>query len=845
MTHRTIIPEAIRHLPIAAVVGEVSDALLRGNVALQAAPGAGKSTGLPLALLSNAAPTNRIVLLEPRRLAALGVAERLALHLNEPLGQRIGLRMRGQTQVSKATCLEVVTEGVLTRMLQADPTMDGVGLIIFDEFHERSLHADLGLALSREVQQALRDDLRLLLMSATLDAVELIAGMGNVQRISCAGRQHPVDIHWHGNSNDDLVVRVASTINTALSENQGDVLVFLPGVAEIEKVARFVEPRLIDGQVLYRLHGRADAKIQRAATAQAKPNQQRIILSTSIAETSITIDGVRVVIDTGLERRARIDNNTGAQRLETVTASQASATQRAGRAGRTASGVCYRLWSESDHARRAASWQAEIFRADLSSLVMELGQWGAVDTAAIPWLEPPPDANIARAQLLLSRLGVWKAGRLTDHGLAVARIPVHPRLGHMLLWAARHGVTELGCKLAVQLEDGRSKSHGVDLESLLHQSVTTHYKRRMAQIKKLISESKPGQQVISGKTANLPSVGVLLAQAYPDWIAKRRSGDEAKYLLSCGAGASIVAEDRLAHNEWLAIASMGGSSREPRIFLACTLDINELMTWSPELFSSVKKLEWDDRRERVVAEQQQRLGALVVESKTMTEISDDDKAQALLDGIRKRGIGCLPWNDECRQWQARVQMMSKLHVDNKRSQNAPLHEVPASTATTDWPRVDDESLIDQLENWLLVWLQGKNSLKSLAQLDLLAILKTMLDYQQQKKLDAMLPIRYTVPSGSNVKLRYGDGDNPVLSVKLQEMFGCTQNPSVANGSVVLKVELLSPARRPIQLTADLVNFWNGSYPDVKKDMAGRYPKHDWPDDPVNAKPTAFAKRRKS
>ena len=845
MSAPVTIPEAVRRLPIAEVVHEVSDALCLGNVVLQAAPGAGKSTGLPLALLSNATPANRIVMLEPRRLAALGVAERLAMHSNESLGQRIGLRMRGRTLVSRCTCLEVVTEGVLTRMLQADPTMEGVGLIIFDEFHERSLHADLGLALSLEVQQALRDDLRLLLMSATLDAVELIGRIKGIKQISCAGRAHPVELRWQGNSKEDLVVRVAATINTALSKEQGDVLVFLPGIAEIEKIANIVGPRLASGQVLYRLYSGADANTQRAATAPVTPGQQRIILSTSIAETSITIDGVRVVIDAGLERRARIDNSTGAQRLETVMASQASATQRAGRAGRTSSGVCYRLWSEDDHARRTVSWQAEILRADLCAVVMELGQWGAADTTDLPWLDPPPQAGIARAQSLLTRLGIWKEGRLTEHGSAVSRIPLHPRLGNMVLWAAKHGVVKSACHVAVVLEESRLKTGGIDLEVLLQHSVPQRYKQRMAQIKKVIFEALDKQNTVLERAENLPSLGVLLAQAYPDWIAKRRPGGEARYVLSCGAGVFVAVDDPLAHNAWLAVASMGGASQEPRVFLGCALDINELMAWSPEFFSSVKKLEWDDRRERVVAEQQQRLGTLIVNAKTITQISDEEKAQALLDGVRKRGITCLPWNDETRQWQVRVLMMSRLNLDNKRSHNAPPSDVFEKSVTHNWPRVDDETLLDELENWLLVWLHGKSSLKALAQLDLLTILKAMLDHQQQQLLDAMLPVRYTVPSGSKIKLRYAEGDSPVLSVKLQEMFGCTLNPSVANGNVVLKVELLSPARRPIQLTTDLVNFWNGSYAEVKKDMAGRYPKHDWPDDPTNAKPTANAKRRKS
>lgn len=816
-------------------------ALRKGNVLLHAEPGAGKSTGLPLALLSAASPKNKIVMLEPRRLAAVGVAERLAAQLGEPLGQQVGLRMRGQTTVSAKTSLEVVTEGVLTRMLQADPLLEGIGLVIFDEFHERSLNADFGLALCREVQQALRADLRLLLMSATLDAVELGASMSPITQITCAGRAHPVDIIWLGSSKDELPRRVASAITTALADQSGDVLVFLPGVAEIEKTARVIEPRLGAQTLLYRLHGRADSAIQRAATAPAAQKIRRVILSTSIAETSITIDGVRVVIDAGLERRGRVDSSTGAQRLETVMASQASATQRAGRAGRTAPGVCYRLWSQSSHAQRAVSWQAEILRSELSSLLVESGQWGARDINALPWLELPPPASVARAETLLGTLGIWQAGRLSDHGAAVAKLPVHPRLGHMLLWAAQRGAADLACKLAVLLEDGGVKGNTADLGSHIQHSSSRHQERRASQLRKLLNTSAP--------KASTPSLAILLAQAYPDWVGLRRPGTEAKYLLSCGAGAFVASADPLAQTQWLSIASMGGASKEPRVFLACALDIDELEAWVPHLFVLQKQMDWDDRRERVVAEQQKLFGKLVVQVKTITDISDEEKTRALLSGVRKRGIACLPWTDECREWQARVQLIARLPA----SQESASQETPARTKANqltsgrvvpDWPSVDDVSLTDELENWLLVWLNGKSSLKALAQLDLLSILNAMLDYQQQQALDSMLPVRYTVPSGSKIQLRYIDGDNPVLSVKLQEMFGCVENPAVANGQVVLKVELLSPARRPVQLTADLVNFWTSSYPAVKKDMAGRYPKHDWPDDPLGATPTAYAKTRK-
>ena len=807
------------------MVEDVRRALQTGNVLLHAPPGAGKSTGLPLTLLDWAARNKKILLLEPRRLAAIGVAERLAAQLGEPLGQRIGLRMRGQTNVSAHSLIEVVTEGVLTRMLQADPLLDNVGLVIFDEFHERSLNADLGLALCREVQQELRPDLRLLLMSATLDAIELGAAMAPVKQISCSGKAFGVDIVWLGNSKEDLSRRITAATTTALLEQSGDILIFLPGIAEIERTARMLESRLEGRARLIQLHGRAAREAQRAATAPASADVRRVILSTSIAETSLTIDGVRVVIDAGLERRDRVDPSTGAPRLETIMASQASATQRTGRAGRTAPGTCYRLWSQNGHSQRALSWQAEILRADLSPVLVETSQWGASEIYALPWLEAPPAANVARAENLLATLGIWHQGRLTDHGMAVAQLPVHPRLGHMLIWAAQHGAAELACKLAVLLEDGGVKTNTTDLDTHLQQTLPRSKRGRVSQLRKRLDEKTT--------QASTPSLAVLIAQAYPDWIARRRSGTQAKYQLSGGGGAYIPTVDPLAQTQWLAVASMGGAAKESRIFLACALDMQELEAWAPAAFTDHKELGWDDRRERVVAEDQKLLGKLLVESKPTTDVNPDEKARALLAGIRRRGIECLPWTEACRDWQARVQLLARLAPSELEHQGAPA-----------WPKLDDASLSASLESWLLVWLHGLGSLKAVAQLDLLSILRATLDYQQQQALETQAPERYQVPSGSKIKLRYADGDIPVLSVKLQEMFGCIENPAIANGQLVLKVELLSPARRPVQLTTDLVNFWTNSYPAVKKDLAGRYPKHDWPTDPLSATPTAYAKTRR-
>ena len=796
-------------------------ALHRGNVLLQAEPGAGKSTVLPLSFLDSGSSFGKVYMLEPRRLAARNVAERLAAQLGEPLGQRVGLRMRGHTSVSSNTQLEVVTEGVLTRLLQSDPLLEGTDLIIFDEFHERSLHADLGLALCLDVQRELRDDLRLLLMSATLDTSSLSQHLGRSELISCAVRQYPVELKWMGECRDRLPVKMAEVITTALNEHSGDVLVFLPGVAEIEKTATLLISRLPEKIKIHRLHAGVSSAAQRAATAPAAAAFRRVILSTSIAETSITIHGVSVVIDSGLERRDRQDAVTGAPRLETVMASQASAVQRSGRAGRTAPGVCYRLWNESGHSRRPASWQAEILRADLAPMLLELGQWGAASVDDLQWLDPPPEASLARAADLLTRFGIWSEGRLTEYGRAVARLPVHPRLAHLLLWASQRGAGDTACKLVALLEDNTRHAEQSDLELSLQSPLGSQQLRRVNQLKSLLPRQDSSQE-------RLPPA-VLIAQAWPDWIAQRRSGRDARFVLSCGAGALMHSDHPLSNCKWLAVAQLGGAAQQVRIFSASELDIQALENYAPGLFSVQRFLDWNDRTERVIAEERQMLGSLVVRSRPLDNVSNADRATALLAGIRRQGLSCLPWNDACREWQARVQRVLDL---------------PDNIRQFEWPAVDDLSLLESLEQWLLPWIDGISSLKALSQLDLLSILNSLLDYPRQRLLDELLPVRYKVPSGSAVKLSYAVPGNPVLSVKLQEMFGSLDNPSIAHGAIPLKVELLSPARRPVQVTEDLGNFWINSYPAVKKDLAGRYPKHPWPDNPLEAQATARAKPRK-
>lgn len=827
----TQLPQSISTLPASAYVPHVSQALCAGNVLFKAQPGAGKSTGLPLGLLIQGKIAKRIILLEPRRLAARAVAERLAWHLQEKVGERIGLRMRSDTRVSNKTELLVVTEGVLTRMIQDDPLLDDIGLIVFDEFHERSLHADTGLAFSLEVQRELRSDLRLLLMSATLDMADYQEHLHIVSSFECAVRQHPVDIVYLGDNRDRLEQRIVNAVVDAMARHMGDILVFLPGVAEINRTLRQLTAHIdVAHTTVHILHSGVSRQAQQLATAPATDTHRRVILSTSLAETSITISGVTVVVDSGLERRGRIDTSTGAQLLETVSASQASAIQRAGRSGRTAPGVCYRLWSEAGHARRALNWQPEILRADLAPLVIELNLWGAMQVSDLPWLDVPPKALISRAESLLVLLGLRHADGLTSTGRIAARLPVHPRIAAMLIWSVQWAMEAEACDIAVHLEDQPKSVTGVDIEDKLQCVLADSLKRRQTQLMRMLHHLLPPKNLSdSKKYTDKPSIAILLAQAFPDWIAKGRPGKTGRFQLACGAGVVVDSDDALAHSDWLVVTELGGAARQARVFKAVSLNVDELYRYCDERFIQMNIVDWDEKNQRVQAEQRLMLGHLIVRQRPKKDISESDKIKGLLKGIMLLGLDCLPWTLESRQWQARVLRM---------------RDLPKGIPNNAWPDVSDASLLDSCEDWLTPHITQMNSIKTLQQLDLLSVLKCLLDYDQQLQLDSYFPAYYTVPSGSRIRLDYAVEGNPRLQVKLQEMFGYANNPTVAKGQIALKVELLSPARRPVQITEDLANFWENSYSAVKKEMAGRYPKHHWPDNPLEAQATQRTKPRK-
>ena len=799
------------------------------NVVLQAPPGAGKTTRIPLALLNETwLGEHKIIMLEPRRLAARNAAHFMAASLGEQVGQRVGYRIRMDSKIGPTTRIEVVTEGVLTRILQSDPELTGVGLVIFDEFHERSLQADLGLALCLESQSALRDDLKILIMSATLDGAATAKLLGDAPLISSAGRSYPVDIHYTAPPSrarrEQLLQHQASAIRKALQQESGSVLVFLPGTGEIRQLEQQLQNMKLDDNILITpLYGDLSLEAQELAIQPAPKGKRKIVLATNIAETSLTIEGVRIVIDSGLARVPRFEPATGLTRLETINISQASAEQRRGRAGRLEPGSCYRLWPQGQ--QLLAHSTAEILEADLAPLALELAQWGCHDPGQLQWLNPPPKATFNQAQGLLKQLGALDNNfRITAHGQQMAKLPLHPRLAHMILKAKQIGVGKLACQIAALLSERdplrKTDQRDSDLRSRLNLLTTNSNQTNLKRIKQSVRQWQQ-QLSINDNNNDLSLTGVLLGQAYPDRIAQRRPGKDGRYLLANGRGAEFSEYESLANEAYLVIAELGARQSEARIFLAAAIDAQQIDEHFSELIETKNNIAWDQRSKAVQAAQQQCLGALVLDERPLASPDPEQICTALLEGIRQTGLQCLPWGKGNRQWQQRLQFLHTHDQDN-------------------WPDVSNQALLNNLEQWLAPFLNGMSRLSHLDKLDLQAALNTQLDWPQQQQLE---PTHIQVPTGSQIALNY-DNDPPILPVRLQEMFGATDTPTIANGKVKLLLHLLSPGQRPMQVTQDLKGFWQGSYAEVKKDMKGRYPKHYWPDDPLLAEPTRRAKPRK-
>lgn len=850
-------------LPIDAAIPDLHRALASASAAvLQAPPGAGKTTRIPLALLHESwLADRRIVMLEPRRLAARAAARYMSAARGETAGQTIGFRVRGETRVSRTTRIEVVTEGVLTRMLQSDPSLDGVGCVIFDEFHERSVHADLGLALTLQSQALLRPDLRILVMSATLDGAPIARLLDDAPIITSEGREYPVETRYVERPPDrKLELLVARVVREAVASHEGDVLVFLPGAAEIHRTAAALAASSMPATVtVMPLFGALSAAEQDRAIAASPPGRRKIVLATSIAETSLTIDGVRIVIDSGVARVPRFSPRSGMSRLETVRVSRASADQRRGRAGRQSPGVCYRLWAEHEQHLLVAQNQPEILDADLAPLALELAAAGVTDPGDLRWLTAPPASSYAQATHLLTRLGALGTnGRITEHGRAMADLPVHPRIAHLLLRGSDLGVLDLAGDVAALLGDrdimrvdraganadltlrvdalrdggASAAAHGasVDRDGLRRaRAESGELRRQLGGAASPPSRSgtvqrshAPRAASSRDRNADLPGVGVLVAFAYPDRIAQRRTGQAGRYALSGGGGASLAGAQALTSEEYLAVADLDGQATDARIYLAAPLTLHEIEEHFTDAIVEEDAIEWDPASRAVAARRRRMLGALVLRESGVRDPDPERVARVLLDGVLRGGIQSLAWSDAATRLRERL---------------AFLHAHDPS-----WPDVSDAALDDAVREWLLPRVAGMRRASDVDRVDLSLFLLDRLDWRQRRALDELAPTHLAVPSGSRVALDYSDPEAPVLAVRLQEMFGLRDTPRVAGGRVGVVLHLLSPARRPVQITRDLAGFWTSAYFEVRKDLRGRYPRHHWPEDPLEAPPTRGIRR---
>jgi len=823
-------------LPIDAALPDLTAALRTANAAvLVAPPGAGKTTRVPLVLAREPwAKDHKILVLEPRRLAARAAAARMAATLGEPVGATVGFRVRFGSKVSRATRIEVVTEGIFTRLVLDDPSLPGVAAILFDEFHERSLDTDLGLALACDVQRGLREDLKLLVMSATLDGARVgrLLGTGGKEArvIESAGRAFPVETRYLGRDTREPIERqVADAVLRSLRADQGSLLVFLPGAGEIRRTETLLRERVQDPAIeIVPLFGALEADVQDRAIAPAPAGRRKVVLATSIAETSLTIDGVRVVVDCGLARVPHYEPDVGLTRLETVRVSRASADQRRGRAGRTEPGICYRLWDEPQTAALEPASRPEILAADLSGLVLDLSHWGVVDPTSLAFLDPPPAAALAEARALLRELGaIDDAGRITAEGKRLRNLPLPPRLARMVVDAAAVGQATSAAEIAAVLTERGLGGNDVDLGHRLDE--LRRDRSRRAQDGRAMAKrwaESAGERGPGAPQERSP--GALLALAYPDRVAKNR-GAGGGFLLANGRGAAIDPASALSRAPFLAVAEISGTAAQGRIVLAAPLTAAEIETELADHIETRDEITFDPASASLRARRLRRLGDIALAEQPMKLEPDDDTARRLAEGIARLGLDRLPWSKALRQWRDRVMFLRR--------------SLDPGDGAAELPDLSDAALAANATEWLAPALGGKTALVELTGEELSEALHALLPWATRRRLDAEAPTHFSAPSGSSVPIDYGAEEGPKLAIRVQELFGLDRHPSIAGGRVPLTLELLSPAQRPVQVTRDLPGFWRGSYAAVKAEMKGRYPRHPWPDNPLTTPATRRAKPR--
>jgi ATP-dependent helicase HrpB len=827
-------------LPIDAVLDELARVLAGNNAAvLVAPPGAGKTTRVPLALLDEPWIKNKkIIMLEPRRIAARASAERMAQTIGERVGETVGYRVRFGSKVSRATRIEVVTEGIFARQILDDPELSGVAAVLFDEFHERSLDADLGLALARDAQTGLREDLRILVMSATLDGARVARLLGDAPVIASEGRAFPVETRYLGRKVDAPLERqMADAIAMALRADPGSVLAFLPGAAEIRRTQNFLGERVHDAGVeIVPLFGALDAGVQDRAIAPAPKGQRKVVLATSIAETSLTIEGVRIVVDSGVARVPRYEPDIGLTRLETVRASRAAVDQRRGRAGRTEPGVCYRLWDEPQTASLAAYTQPEILSADLSSLVLDLAQWGVSDPTTLAFLDSPPAPALKEARSLLRELGALDGdGRITAEGKSLRALALPPRLARMIVDSHRLGAGEQAADIAAVLTERGLGGDSVDLDARLDQfrrdrsqragsarSLAQRWASQVEATERAAALPSPSPLVGEGRGEESLSTGVMLAFAFPDRVARNRGNGS--FVLANGRGAAVDQTSALARAPYIAVAELTGTAANGRILLAAPIAQADIETRFADQIENVDEVSFDRASMALRARRKRTLHAITLSEAPLALKPSLDTVGVLADGLIASGLDALPWSKPCKQWRDRVMFLRK-------------------AGDASWPDLSDDALAAQRETWLVPALSDKTSLKEFSSGDLSDALMTLLPWELRARLDREAPTHFEAPTGTMLAIDYEAEQGPTIAVRLQELFGLNTHPSIAKGAVPLVLELLSPAHRPVQVTRDLPGFWRGSYAAVRSDLRGRYPRHPWPEDPANAMPTRRVKPR--